>query len=123
MCGPHGWTSSIISWEAVAGGEYHSTASHHDSIPQAGLLQSSTGHLRPSTAARSAAPLLGGSHVLVTGQGWAEVLQWLGVHPVQQLELPAEQCEVCEDCVEVGVHLQGHYVLEVGPVQVRQHVG
>lgn len=53
-------------------------------------------------------------------QSCDEVLQRLSVLWVQQGVLPAEECEVCEECVEVWVQAQCECLSVVRPVNVSQ---
>lgn len=49
-----------------------------------------------------------------------EVLHRLSVLQLQQGVLPAEECEVCEECVEVWVQAQRKRLSVVAPVDVSQ---
>lgn len=53
-------------------------------------------------------------------QSCDEVLQRLSVLQLQQGMLPAEECEVCEECVEVWVQAQSQCLTVVRPVKVSQ---
>lgn len=53
-------------------------------------------------------------------QSCDEVLQGLNVLRLQQGVLPAEECEVCEERVEVGVQAQCERLSVVRPVNVSQ---
>lgn len=53
-------------------------------------------------------------------QGCDEVLQRLSVLQLQQGVLPAEEGEVCEERVEVGVQAQHQHLFVVRPVNVSQ---
>lgn len=53
-------------------------------------------------------------------QSCDEVLQWLDVLWLQQAVLPAEDCEVCEERVEVWVQAQCQCLSVVRPVNVSQ---
>ena len=49
-----------------------------------------------------------------------EVLKRLSVLRIQKHVLPTEECEVCEDCVEVRVQAQGKCLSVVRPVNMSQ---
>lgn len=53
-------------------------------------------------------------------QSCDEVLQRLSVLWFQQGMLPAEECEVCEECVEVWVQAQCECLAVVRPVNVSE---
>lgn len=53
-------------------------------------------------------------------QSCDEILQWLNVLRLQQGMLLAEECEVCEECVEVWVQAQRERLSVVRPINVSQ---